>query len=190
MVATVLRLQVQTAPLKQRPAGSGPYDPGPLLAVGALDVGPTGCSARVGGTVVPDVHSAGHPQSRHVRGVNGLSVLPRAHYAHLRSRYGPHLADGVAGENLLVDAGRLRLTAADLAGPLLLETDQGDVTVDGVLAAAPCVEFARYVLGRDAGDLGPEVEAALDDLDRGVRGFYLRVHGHGTVRAGARLLRA
>lgn len=188
VLGTVVRLQVQRSPLKQRPSGSGPYDPGPLLEVPALQVGPGGCVGLVEGARVVDVHCADHPQTRHVRGANGLSVLPVAHYARLRATYGPHLVDGSAGENLLLDAGPL--TAADLAGTLLLETDEGAVQATGALAAPPCVEFAQHATGRPPGDLGEQVMAALEDLDHGVRGFYLRVSGTGTVRAGARLLRA
>lgn len=190
VVGTVVRLQVQRSPLKQRPPGSGPYDPRPLLEVAVLRVGPRGCTGLVGEQRVVDVHHGDHPETRHVRGVNGLSVLPTAHYARLRTQYGPHLLDGVAGENLLLDTGPLGLREGDLAGTLLLETDEGVVEATGAMAAPPCVEFSQYALGRRPGDLGPEVMAALDDLDRGVRGFYLRVSGTGSVRAGARLLRA
>ncbi len=191
LVATVVRLQVQRSPLKRRPSGSGPYDPQPLLEVPALEVGPTGCTGVTGGPApqrVVDVHSAGHPQSRQVRGVNGLSVLPTAHYAALRERYGSHLVDGVAGENLLLECGPL--TVADLSGTLLLEVDEGVLELTDALAAAPCVEFTQYVLGRETGDTGPAVLAALDELDGGARGFYLRVAGTGAVRVGARLWRA
>lgn len=188
VVGTVLRLQVQRSPLKQRPAGSGPYDPGPLLQVPALQVGPDGCTGLLDGERIADVHSTGHPQSRNARGVNGLSVLPAAHYGWLRERYGAHLVDGVAGENVLLDSGPL--TEADLAGTLVMETDEGLLAVSGARAAPPCVEFAQYVLRRPPGDLGSQVRAALDDLDAGRRGFYLTAHAPGTLRVGARLLRA
>ena len=55
--------------------------------------------------------------------------------------------------------------------------------------APPCVEFSRFVLGRGAGDVGPEVLATMKDLDDGARGYYLQVSGTATVRAGSRLLR-
>ena len=184
LIGSVLRLQVQTAPLKPRPSGSGRYDPAPLREVEALEVGPDGCL----GDGVVDVHHAAHPESRHVRGANGLSVLPVAHYAEMRSRYGSHLADGAAGENVLLDTPR-RLTAQDLRGPLLLETDGDPLTLTDVLVAAPCLEFSRFCAGRDLGDDGPEVQAALEFLSHGTRGFYLRVTGSGVVRRGARLLR-
>jgi hypothetical protein len=190
VLGTVVRLQVQRSPLKQRPAGSGPYDPGPLLEVPALEVGPRGCTGLLddGAQRVVDVHCADHPQSRHARGVNGLSVLPAAHYARLRADHGPHLVDGVAGENVLLDGGPL--TEADLAGRLLLEVDEGVLEVTGTMAAPPCVEFTQHVLRRPVGDVGPEVQAGLEELDGGTRGFYLRLSGTGTLRAGCRVLRA
>jgi hypothetical protein len=187
LIATVARLQVQRARLKPGPAGERVYDPSPLLEVDALEVGPRGVvGLRPEGRVV-DVHHADHPDTRNRRLANGLSVLPRAHYERLRARYGPHLADGLAGESLLLAGGPLG--EADLAGDLLLEVDEGLLPVDGAVAAPPCVEFARFALGREVGDTGPEVLAALDDLDRGVRGFYLQPQATGVVRRGARLLR-
>lgn len=184
LIGTVVRLQVQTAPLKPRPPGSGRYDPAPLRAVQTLTVGPRGC---IGDRAMVDVHHADHPESRNVRGVNGLSLLAAGHYVELRERYGAHLVDGAAGENVLLDAGRL--TARDLAGELALETDEGTLTLTDAMAAAPCLEFSRFCAGRDPGDDGPEVLAALDHLSGGARGFYLRTKGWGRVRVGARLLR-
>jgi len=184
LIGTVVRLQVQSAPLKPRPSGSGRYDPAPLREVSALAVNPDGCD----GDGIVDVHHAAHPQSRHVRGRNGLSLLAVGHYTELRERYGDHLADGTAGENVLLDTAG-RLTADDLRDTLLLETDGEPLQLTEVLVAAPCLEFSRFCAGRDVGDDGPEVQAALEHLSHGTRGFYLRVTGNGVVRRGARLLR-
>jgi MOSC domain-containing protein YiiM len=186
LIGTVVRLQVQTAALKPRPRGSGRYDPTPLREVHSLELGPDGC---VGDDGLLDVHHVRHPESRHVRGVNGLSVVPAAHYEDMRQRYGEHLADGAAGENLLLDTGTARLTAQDLQGELVIETVGGTLRLTDVMAAAPCLEFTQFCTRREPGDDGEEVRAALDHLDRGTRGFYFRVHGTGTVTRGARLLR-
>jgi hypothetical protein len=139
---------------------------------------------------VLDVHHADHPDTRNVRLRNGLSLLPRAHYDALRARYGPHLADGTAGESLLVETTG-PWTEADLAGELHLETDDGGtLALSGLRAAPPCVEFSRFCLRLPLGPVGPAVEQALVDLDGGARGFYARTAGTGRVRAGARLLRS
>lgn len=186
LIGTVVRLQVQTAPLKPRPAGSGRYDPSPLREVQSLLIGPEGC---VGDGGLLDVHNSRHAQSRNVRGVNGLSLVPTAHYEEMRQRYGEHLADGAAGENVLLDTGSGRLAAEDLRGDLQLETTTGTVSLLDVMAAPPCLEFSRFCAGRDVGDNGDDVMAALDHLDHGTRGFYFRVQGTGTISPGARLFR-
>jgi hypothetical protein len=113
-----------------------------------------------------------------------LSLLPRAHYARLRARFGEHLVDGAAGESLLLDAAG-PWTLDDLAGDLVLEAADGDLLPLGpVRVAAPCVEFTRFCLRSDEG-----LEQALEELDHGTRGFYAQVRGTGRVERGARLLR-
>ena len=189
LIGTVVRLQVQRSRLKPGARGAKAYDPAPLLEVPELEVGPRGVVGLVDGRRVVDVHSPDHPDSRW-RGGNGLSLLPRPHHDALRRQYGDALADGTAGESLLLDTGR-PLTAADLAGELLLETVDGPpLRLTGAAPAPPCVEFSRWVLGREPGALDDEVLATLDALGGGARGFYVDVHGTGRVRAGARLLRS
>jgi hypothetical protein len=175
VAGTVVRLQVQRSRLK--PAGA--YDPTPLLEVAALEVGPRG----VTGDGHLDVHHADHPDSRNRKLRNGVSLLPRAHYARMRARFGEHLVDGVAGESLLLETEG----AWDAPpGDLLLETVEGELLpLTGIIAAAPCVEFTRFCL-RGAAE---GVEQALEELDHGTRGFYAAVGGSGRVEAGCRLLR-
>lgn len=190
VLGTVTRLQVQRSRLKPGPRGARAYDPAPLLEVDALEVGPRGVVGRAPAGPVLDVHHADHPDSRNVRLVNGLSLLPRAHYAALRAAYGPHLVDGSAGESLLLDtAGAWSPDALD--GPLELEVDGGWLALTGGTPAPPCVEFSRFCLDDPAADAdGEAVQQALQVLDGGARGFYVRTDGTGTVRRGARLRRA
>jgi hypothetical protein len=185
-LGTVVRLQVQRSRLKPGPRGSRVYDPSPLIDVDALEVGPRGVVGRRGNERVVDVHHADHPDSRNRLLRNGLSLLPRVHYARMRERYGEHLVDGVAGESLLLDTPG-PWVAADLAGDLGLETLEGDLLpLTGGSPASPCVEFARFCLR--SGEDG-RLRTALEDLDGGTRGFYVLVGGSGTVQAGARLWR-
>ena len=183
LIGTVVRLQVQRSPLKPGPRGARVYDPSPLQEVSALDVTPRGVVGWSAGAAILDVHHADHPQTRN-RGGNGLSVMTASRYAVLRERYGAHLADGLAGESLLLDTQHLD----DLSGPLVLETGAGRLQLDSQ-PAEPCVEFTRDALQRSVGDTGPEVREALADLDGGARGYYLATDGTARVTAGARLLR-
>lgn len=192
VLGTVVRLQVQRSRLKPGPRGTRVYHPAPLLEVAALEVGPRGVVGQTADGAVLDVHHADHPDSRNVRLLNGLSVLPRAHYAALRTRFGAHVVDGSAGENLLLDTAG-PLAEDDLRGPLLLDTEEDEpLVVEAVMVASPCVEFARWVLGGDPQLPGPvddELQEAMAALDDGARGFYLRVSGSGRVACGARLRR-
>ena len=187
LIGTVVRLQVQRSRLKPGPRGARVYDPAPLREVDALEVGPRGVVGRTPDGPVLDVHHADHPDSRNVKLVNGLSLLPRAHYEALRSRYGAHLVDGAAGESLLLETSG---PWPSLDGPLRLETADGELVLEDVMAAPPCVEFSRFCLGLPVGALGPEVDQALADLDGGARGFYASARGTGVVQRGARLWRA
>jgi hypothetical protein len=185
VIGTVARLQVQRSPLKPGPRGARVYDPAPLLEVSCLDVGPRG----VTGDGHLDVHHADHPQSRNVRLLNGLSLLPRAHYERLRARFGPHLVDGSAGESVLLETDG-PWTAEDVTGELLLETaDGGLLPLSGGSPAAPCVEFTRFCLQRPPGPDDEELAAALEELGGGTRGFYVLAGGQGQVEPGARLFR-
>lgn len=185
LIGTVVRLQVQRSRLKPGPRATRAFDPSPLREVSVLDVGPRGV---VGDGALLDVHHADHPDSR-FRGVNGLSLLPRAHYDRLRARFGDHLVDGVAGESLLLETDGPWAPDA-LEGRLVLETARGPLELVDGQPAPPCVEFSRFCLGRGPG--GPddeELAAALDALGDGARGFYATPVGTGRVEAGARLLR-
>jgi hypothetical protein len=190
-VATVLRVQVQRSPLKPGPRGQRVYDPSPLLEVPEAEVGPDGLVGLGPDGPLVDAHHVDHPLSRNVRRVNGLSVLPRAHYLQLRARFGAHAVDGCAGESLLLDTPG-PLVEADLEGELLLETVDGPpLVLTAGQAAPPCVEFSRWLLER-AGDspVDDEVQAAMAFLQDGRRGFYLSTQGTGRVAPGARITRA
>jgi hypothetical protein len=180
LIGTVVRLQVQRSRLKPGPATTRVYDPAPLHEVSVLEIGPRG----VVGDGILDVHHADHPDTRNVKLLNGISVMTASRYAALRATYGEQLVDGVAGESLLLDTQHLD----DLSGRLVIESEDGPIECDSI-PAPPCVEFSRFVLGRGAGDVGPEVLAAKDALENGARGYYLQTSGVGTIRAGARVLR-
>lgn len=185
LIGTVGRLQVQRSRLKPGPRGSRVYDPAPLLEVQALELGPRGCVGHAGAERVVDVHHADHPDSRNVELGNGVSLLPRAHYARMQELYGEHLRVGVAGESVLVDT-----VGPWPEGDLLLETDDVPLLLQDVRAAPPCVEFSRFCLGLPLDAVvGDDVRQALVDLDRGVRGYVATARGTGTVRVGARLWR-
>ncbi len=118
-IGTIVRLQIQTASLK---VGETPrrYDPAALRSLGAATVTSEGVLGRHGdGSIVLDVHHERHRLSKNRGGANGVSLGFTAHYRAMRDRFGDHLADGIAGENILVETDR-RFREDDLIGSIVI----------------------------------------------------------------------
>jgi hypothetical protein len=166
----IVRLQIQRRALKLGEKPNRVYDPAALLAVDALTLTRDGALARADdGAMLLDIHHTAHPATRNNGGANDLSVGFTGHYDRMRARFGPHLVDGCAGENILVAAaGTVPLAA--IAGGLAVRRAAGEwVSLGQVRVDLPCVEFSRYALrSADA----EHVKAALQFLDQGMRGYY------------------
>jgi hypothetical protein len=167
----IVRLQIQRSPLKLGERPNRTYDPTPLLAVDELTLTAQGAVARTpDGVSLLDVHHTGHPHTRNVAGVNALSVGFTPHYAAIRARYGDHVTNGCAGENILIEtdgivdfgliAGGLAIQPAGDAAPVWLRVNK---------IAAPCREFSGYVM---SGPGSAALKEALQFLNDGMRGFY------------------
>ena len=174
----IVRLQAQRESLK---AGQKPhryYDPTPITVVPQLTLDAGGVTGHDhDGAPIADVHHRDHPASRYTDG-NGVLLGFTAHYDAMRARFGAHVTDGLAGENILVQCGRV-VHEDDLACGLLIVTAEGrDLTLRGATAAEPCVEFSRHVLRypREARS-DATVTAALAFLRHGMRGYYLTYDG-------------
>lgn len=178
LLGTIVRLQIQESSLK---VGENPrrYDPSPLRAVSALEISPAGVMAFGGdGTPLIDVHNQLHPASKNVRGVNGVSFGFTTHYARMQQRFGSHLCDGIAGENILIESDREH-GEDEFACGLIIQGGEGRQPVlSNIIVAAPCVEFTRFAL-RFPEDARPDrsVTEGLQFLHNGVRGFYTTFAG-------------
>ena len=173
LLGQIVRLQVQTAPLK---CGEKPhrwYDPAPIRSLRQIRLDPGGTTGidDQTGEPVPDVHHATHPLSR-FRGINGVSLGFTSHYGLMREQFGDHLTDGIAGESILIATER-RIPIDLIDAGLTIMTTTGMIAIDDVRVAAPCVEFSKFAL-----QFAPEqpadtrVTAAIQFLDDGMRGFY------------------
>jgi hypothetical protein len=189
-IGTVVRLQVQESSLK---VGAKPrrYDPAPIHSVPAISLSAAGVVglAESGASIV-DVHHREHPSSKNRGGENGVSLGFTAHYLAMRQRFGPHLADGCAGENILIEADR-QFQVEELAAGVVVEDTVGrQLELRPVIVAAPCVEFSRYALKfPDGARPDATVTEALRFLDAGLRGFYATYEGEpAVVELGARVL--
>jgi hypothetical protein len=169
----VVRVQVQRASLKVVDGALKWYDPAPLLEVEGLELsehGVVGCSAD--GAPIVDVHHRRHSLSKHAD-TNGISFGFTSHYASLRAQFGPHLTDGIAGENILIEASAA-ISLTDVADGVVIETRQGQsIQLERVVVAEPCVPFTRYALRYEPETPQDElVTESLRTLREGRRGYY------------------
>jgi hypothetical protein len=189
LIGTIVRLQVQESSLK---VGDKPrrYDPAPIRSVPTLSVSSAGVVGLAeNGESIVDVHNNDHPASKNRRGENGISIGFTGHYRVMRQRFGQHLADGIAGENILIEVDR-QFQVEDLASGVVVEgADERPLELRPVIVAAPCVEFSRYALKfPDGARPDATVTEALRFLDAGMRGFYATYKGESAVvELGARV---
>ena len=171
LLGRIVRLQIQRSSLKLGEKPNRVYDPAPLRAVDALTLTRDGALARADdGAMILDIHHAAHPATRNNGGANDLSVGFTGHYDALRARYGVHLVDGVAGENILVAAAGLVPLSTVAGGLVVRRAATGAlVALGAVRVDLPCVEFSRFATRSTAAE---DVKAALQFLDHGMRGFY------------------
>lgn len=164
-IGRVVRLQVQRSSLKLVEGDEKRYDPSPIVSVPALLVTSDGVVGLP--EEIVDVHNATHPHSEN-RQVNPISVGFTSHYALMRRRFGPHVVDGIAGENILVEVDE-RIRLDDLGGGLVIG---GDAVLTEPIVAEPCEPFTRWAM-RGV----PGVKEGLQFLREGVRGYYVRYAG-------------
>ncbi len=191
LIGTVTRLQIQESSLK---VGDKPrrYDPAPLRAVPELVVTRAGVSFIDGiGTTIIDVHNVEHSASKN-RAANGVSLGFTSHYAAMRERFGDHLSDGIAGENILIESTRT-FAESELLGGVIVESDDGRrLPLTDIIVAAPCVEFTRFALRFPAAAKPDKtVTEGLQFLHNGMRGFYASLHSEpATIQLGDRVFLA
>ena len=95
-------MQIQRESLKVESGSTRHYDPAPLLSVAQLRLTRNGViGLTAAGEALIDVHHTDHLRSRN-REDNYVSMGFSSYYAALRQRYGDHLTDGIAGENIIV----------------------------------------------------------------------------------------
>ncbi|NDJ87383.1 MAG: hypothetical protein GYB66_16010 [Chloroflexi bacterium] len=170
-IGRICLLQVQIAPLKvgnhrrvYRPEGA-------LRAVETFNLSEQGITAVINGEEVYDMHHVHHPAS-HNRQSNPVSIGFTSHYTDMRARFGAHMGDGVAGENIIVETEGI-LTEEDLSRGVAVRNTRGElVTIQHLYAIPPCKPFAGFCLQlADTDQHQARVKTALQYLHTGKRGF-------------------
>ena len=66
-----------------------------------------------------------------------------------------------------------------------MTTQDGSVELRGIRVAEPCVEFSRFCLGRPPSPVVDDtLQATLEDLDGGSRGYRAIAAGPGIISVG------
>ena len=190
-IGLIKHVQIQRSSLKQGQRPQRYYDPTPLLAVERLLLAPQGVSAMsADGEAIINVHHADHPETKNRLGTNGISIGFTSHYRAMRERYGAHLSDGCAGENILIESDRV-WSLDELGESLIIQRpDRQMVTLESLITAAPCVEFSRFAHLSAEPLTSDQLRMTLQFLDGGMRGFYARLadgQPNAEVRAGDRV---
>ena len=126
------------------------------------------------GEHVLDIHHIDHPDKAYDN--NDLICIGfTSHYDAMRARFGEHMVDGIAGENIIIEYGK-EIWPEDLGSQIAIESiDTGHRTLlDMVSFAAPCDEFSHFVAQSQHERLpAAKLKSTLKFLNNGRRGFLL-----------------
>jgi hypothetical protein len=186
-IGRVVRLQVQTDSLKRGERPRRVYDPAPLADVARLRLSPSGAvGVTATGDEILDVHNPGHPRTQVAPG-REVSFGFTSHYGRMHDRYGERVTTGCAGENVLVESGRIWRLEDFVAGLAFRNAAGTLLPLEQVSVAAPCVEFSRFSLG-DPQASPQDLKPVLQFLDEGTRGYVFTPGGRGEVAIGDALV--
>lgn len=168
------------------------YDASRLVVVDRLEITPLGIEAITPeGEQVLDIHHISHPDKAYDD--NDLVCIGfTSHYDAMRDRFGDHMVDGIAGENIIIDFEE-EVWPEDLGSHIGIENaDTGQLAVfDMVRFAAPCQEFSHFAAQSQDEKLPPEtLKPVLQFLGNGRRGFLLVLndtHDEVSVQPGDRV---
>jgi hypothetical protein len=93
----------------------------------------------------------------------------------MRARFGEHMVDGSAGENIIIEYEQ-EIWPQDLGEGIAIENSETGLIafLDLVRVAAPCHEFSHFAARSQDEKLPPEqLKSILQFLDKGRRGYLL-----------------
>lgn len=182
LIGTIKFVQIQQSSLKEDFAdGSRQYNPAPLLKVPEIEISADGVIGvtSTSNTII-DVHNARHPHTRN-SGKNPISIGFTSHYNAMRSRFGDHLTDGIAGESIIIDAPEIMLSDK-ISNKLVIQKAEDDELIHliDVIPAPPCEPFSRFAANKTLN--AQEMKATLQFLNQGMRGYYMKLRQPERVR--------
>jgi hypothetical protein len=168
------------------------YDASRLVIVDQLTITSLGIEATTRtGEHVLDIHHINHPHKEYDDD-DFICIGFTAHYKAMRGRFGSHIVDGIAGENIIIECDR-EIWPEDLGQQLIIENAKTghQMRLLMISHANPCQEFSQFAIGNQY-DKPPatEMKSTLQFLGNGRRGFlFVMQDGQGmaTVQPGDRI---
>ena len=165
------------------------YDASRRVEVDQLLITSKGIEATTpGGEHVLDIHHLDHPDKEYDDD-DLVCIGFTSHYSAMRARFGDHMVDGIAGENIIIDFDQ-KIWPEDLGQRIAIENAETGqlVLLDMVSFAAPCQEFSHFAAQSQDDKLpADELKSILQFLGDGRRGFLLVLsenQGEVTVKPG------
>ncbi len=143
------------------------------------------------GKHVLDIHHINHPDKAYDDD-DLVSIGFTSHYQAIRARFGEHMVDGSAGENIIIDYAD-EIWEQDLGRQIAIESAETGhrALLDLVSFAPPCEEFSHFVAQSQHERLpAAELKSILQFLNKGRRGFLLVLsegQKEATVQSGDRV---
>ena len=135
-----------------------------------------------------DIHHADHPET-HNNGKNAISIGFTSHYSRMRAKFGDHMQNGAAGENIIIEYDQ-EVWLPDLGQKVEFRNPESGqvVSLDVIKFAAPCDAFSHFAAdSQDERLPAEELKSVLQFLGKGRRGFLLALsadQGTGHVQPG------
>ena len=168
------------------------YDASRLVKVDRLYITSLGIEANTAeGEHVLDIHHIDHPNKAYDND-DLVSIGFTSHYQAMRTHFGEHMVDGIAGENIIIEYEQ-EVWLEDLGQQIAIESaDSGRLArLDVVSFAAPCEEFSHFAARSQQKRLpAAKLKSTLQFLGNGRRGFLLVFSDDqepATVRSGDRV---
>ena len=168
-------VQIQPSGLIVETEAGEVYDASRRVEVDRLIITPLGVeTVTPEGERVLDIHHINHPGKAYDN-KDLVSIGFTSHYAAMRERFGEHMVDGVAGENIIIEYDR-EVWMEDLGHQIAIESAKTGkrALLDIVRFAAPCDNFSHFVADSQHERLpAAELKSTLQFLNNGRRGFLL-----------------
>jgi len=149
------------------------YDASRRLEVDRLLITTKGIEATTpNGEHFLDIHHLDHPDKAYDDD-DLVSIGFTSHYEAMRARFGKHMVDGIAGENIIIEYEK-EVWTDDLGPQIAIESTDTEhrTLLDLVSFTAPCDEFSHFASqSQDKRLPAAKLKATIQFLNNGRRGF-------------------